>query len=234
MNILMMGILVLCAICMIYGYMKGFIRIVISLVAVWATVVLVGMFVPTVTELIVDYTPLDEAIELQFSTAMFGDDVYIAVEGEVEELPLSEQITLIETAEIPDYLKEAALVNNNNEIYEQLGVSSFTDYIGKYLASWMIKVLAYIVTFLLVWCVVSLVVFSLDVIANLPVLHGINRVIGTFLGLGFAVVIIWLGFLTLSIMYSTEIGQMCYGWIEESKLLMYLYEHNLILNMLLN
>ncbi len=233
MNILMIGILVLCAICMLYGYLKGFIRIVISLVAAFATVVLVGMFVPTVTELIVDYTPLDEAIELQFTTEFFGDDVYIEIEGEAAELPLTEQVELIETADIPDYLKEAALADNNSEIYDQLGVTTFTEYIGKYLASWVIKVFAYVITFLIVWCVVSLVVFSLDVIANLPVLHGINRVIGTFLGLGFAIIIIWLGFLVLSLMYSSEIGQMYYGFIEESRFLTYLYEHNMILDILL-
>ncbi len=233
MNVLLMGILGLCILCMIYGYVKGFIRIVISLVAVAATLILVGMFVPTVTDMIVDYTPLDEAIELQFTTAMFGDDVYVATEGSEEELALSEQISLIEAAEIPDFLKEAALDNNNDEIYEQLGVTTFMDYIGQYLAKWVINVLAYIITFLIVWCVVSIFVFSLDVIAGLPVLHGINRIIGTVLGLGFALVIVWVGFLGLSIIYASEIGQMCYAWIAESALLTYLYEVNPIIEMLL-
>lgn len=233
MNVLLMGILGLCIVCMIYGYVKGFIRIVISLVAVAATLILVGMFVPTVTDMIVEYTPLDEAIELQFTTAMFGDDIYVETESAQEELALSEQISLIEAAEIPDFLKEAALDNNNDEIYEQLGVTTFMEYIGQYLAKWVINVLAYIITFLIVWCVVSIFVFSLDVIAGLPVLHGINRMIGTVLGLGFALVVVWVGFLGLSIIYASEIGQMCYEWIAESALLTYLYDVNPIIEMLL-
>ncbi len=233
MNVLLIGTLVLCVVCMVYGYVKGFIRIVISLVAMVATLVLVGMFVPKVTEMIVDYTPLDEAIELKFTSAMFGDEIYIETTEETEELALTEQISLIESADIPDFLKEAALDNNNNEIYSQLGVTTFAEYIGRYLAEWVINVLAYIITFIIVWCVVSIFVFSLDVIAGLPVLHGINRGIGTVLGLGVALVVIWIGFLGLSLMYSSEIGQMCYAWIEESEILTYLYNVNPIITMLL-
>lgn len=233
MNILLIVILALCALSMLYGYVRGFIRIVISLVATVATLIFVGMFTPYVTDLIVDYTPLDEAIELQFTTAMFGDDVFLATGDGSENLTLAEQIVLIEDADIPDFLKEATLDNNNNEIYEQLGVTTFAEYIGAYLSAWVISVLAYIITFLIAWCIVRAVVFSLDTIANLPILHGINRAIGTVLGLSFAVVIVWVFFLGLSIMYSTEIGQMCYEWIAESEFLTFLYDNNPIIDMLI-
>lgn len=232
-NILLVVTIGICIGCMIYGYIKGFIKIVISLVAVMATAILVATFTPTVTELIVEYTPLNEAIELKFQSAMFGDDIYLSDSSTGEDLSLIEQISLIEGADIPDFLKEAALDNNNDEIYEQLGVSTFSEYIGRYLAGWVINVIAYIVTFLIVWAVVNLLVFSLDVVAGLPVLHGINRAVGTVLGLGFALVIVWIGFLGISLMYSSEIGQMCYAWIDESTLLTYLYNVNPILKMLL-
>lgn len=54
MNILLIVILALCALSMLYGYVRGFIRIVISLVATVATLIFVGMFTPYVTDLIVD------------------------------------------------------------------------------------------------------------------------------------------------------------------------------------
>lgn len=233
MNVLWMGIIGLCILCMVYGYLKGFIRIVITLVATVATMFLVGALVPKVTDLIIDYTALDEAVELQFTTAMFGDDVFMA-EGEGSEtLTLTEQISLIESADLPESMKEAVLDNNNDEIYEQLGVTTFSEYIGGYLSEWVINVLAYIVTFLIVWCLVRLFVFSIDVIADLPILHGINRGVGTVLGLGFALVIIWVCFLGLSIMYTTEFGIMCFEWIEESAILTLLYENNPMMNMLM-
>lgn len=232
MNALMIGVLLLCIACMAYGYFNGFIKIVISLVAVVATVILVGMLVPKVTDVITEYTVLDEAIELKFTTTIFGDDVYLADSVE-EELSLSEQITMIEEADVPDVLKDSVLDNNNSEIYEQLGVSTFSEYLGSYLAKWIINVISYIITFLVVWVVVNVFVFSLDVVADLPILHGINRVIGTVLGLGFAVVVIWVVFLGVTVMYSSDMGQLLYGWIRENVFLSFMYDVNPIMQMLL-
>ena len=237
MNGLLFGVLVLCVTCMLVGYKKGFIRIVISLVSTIITIVLVGIFAPKVSDLLVEYTPLDDAIHNKFVTAIFeeidekvGDE---SDEKEEGEMSLEEQISSIEGADVPAFLKEALLNNNNNEIYEQLAVKTFSEYVGSYLANWVIKVIAFIVTFIIAIVIVRVLVSSLDIIAELPMLHGINRGIGTALGLGFALIIVWIGFLFLTIMYSNEFGQLCYGMMEESKLLTYLYENNPIMTMLI-
>ncbi len=234
MNILLVGVLALSVVSMIIGYMKGFIRIVISLIATIVTLVVVGMFSGTVADMIIEYTALDEAIETKFVTMIFGDDIYLAdYEDDSDSLTLTQQIALIESAELPEFLKDATIENNNSEIYEQLGVSTFSEYIGTYLSSWVINVLSFIVTFLITWVIIRVIVFSLDVIANLPVLRGVNRVIGAILGLEFSFVIVWLFFLMLSVIYSTEIGQQCYVWIEESMILTLLYDNNPIIGLLL-
>lgn len=234
MNILLFGVLALGLVCMIVGYVKGFIKIVVSLVATVVTLLLVTILSPTVGDVIIEYTALDEAIETKFSAMMFGDDIYLADEETTEvELPLSDQITIVESADIPDFLKEAVLDNNNSEIYNQLGVETFTDYIGSYLANWVIQVIAFIVTFFVVWIIVRVVVFSLDVIADLPVFNGINRWAGIVVGLGFTVIFVWIGFLGLTLAYSSEIGQQCYTWINESTLLTMMYDANPLMDMLL-
>lgn len=234
MNILLISVIILGIVSVIVGYMKGFIRIAVSLVATIFTLIVVGMFSGQVGDLIVEHTVLDEALETKFVNMLFGDDIYLAnYEDLSEELTLSEQITLINGTDLPEFLKDATLENNNSEIYEQLGASTFSEYIGRYLSNWVIDVLAFIVTFLVTWIIVRVVVFSLDVIANLPVLKGFNRVIGAILGLEFALVFVWLFYLALSIVYSTEFGQQCYVWIEESALLTMLYDNNPILGLLL-
>lgn len=237
MNILLVGITALCVVCMIIGYKRGFIKIVISLIATIATLVLVGMFTPQVVDVLCKYTPLDDSMQTKFTTMLMGNEFE---RGEVEEeeeiqpeIPLSEQLSIIEDAELPEFMKAALVENNNGEIYEQLEVEYFAEYAGKFLANWVIRVLAFIITFLVVWIVIRVFVFSLDVIAELPVLHGINRGIGTVLGLGFALIFVWIGFLWLSIAYSSEIGQMCHEWVQESRILTYLYEHNPISQMLM-
>ncbi len=234
MNILLVAVLALGVVCIIIGYMKGFIRITISLIATIVTLVVVGMFSGMVSDLIIEKTALDDALETKFVTMIFGDEIYLAnYEDSSGELSLTEQIELIESADIPEFLKEAALENNNSEIYEQLGVATFSEYISTYLARWIVSVIAFILTFLIVWIIVRVIVFSLDVIANLPVLRGINRFVGALLGLGFAFIFVWLFYLGLSVVYSTEIGQQCYVWIEESALLTILYDKNPLLGLLL-
>lgn len=234
MNILLIGVLALGAICMICGYVKGFVRIVVTLIASVATIFIVGAFSPIVTDLIIDLTPLDDAIKIKFENALFGDDIYTAdAETIAESLSLSEQISLIQDSDLPEFLKESLLDNNNSVIYEQLGVSTFVDYIGSYMAKWVIGTMAYMATFIIAWIAIRMVLFSLIVISGLPLLHGINRAVGTILGLGVALVLVWVGFLGLTLIYATEIGQQCYLWIDESALLMLLYDTNPILEMLL-
>ncbi len=234
MNYLLISVLVLGVGCMVLGYMKGFIRIVISLIATMLTLVLVGMFTPVVTNAVIEYSPLDEAISTKYENMFFGDSIYTeGVNTEEEEYTLSQQIIMIQAVDLPDFLKEAMIENNNSEIYEQLGVDTFAEYISAYLTEWTIKVVAFIITFLIVWVIMRLVFFSLVVLSNLPLLHGINRAIGTVLGLGFAVIIVWIGYLALALLHSSSFAQQCYIWIEESQLLTFLYDTNPIWKLLM-
>ncbi|MFI3173385.1 MAG: CvpA family protein [Eubacteriales bacterium] len=234
MNILFWAAVALCVVCMIVGYLKGFIKIVISLVATIATLILVGMFTPQVANVLSEYTPLDDAIEMKFATMLLGDQYTVSEDDEVAvEFTLSEQIGIVQGADLPEFIKDALLDNNNSEIYEQLGVGNFSDYVSKYLANWVIRVFAFIVTFLIVGIIVRVFVFSLDVIADLPVLYGVNRIAGSVFGLGFALIAIWVTFLAIAVIYSSEFGQQCYEWIADSALLTYLYDSNPIMSLLL-
>lgn len=234
MNYLLISVLVLGIGCMVLGYMKGFIRIVMSLVATIITLVIVGMFTPTVANVLIDYTPLDDAVRNNFENMFFGDDIYLENStSESTEFSLSQQLLMIESAMLPDFLKEAIIEDNNSEIYEQVGAETFQEYIGIYLTNWVMKVISFIVTFLLAWVVVRVIFFSLIVISDLPLLHGINRGIGTVLGLGFAIVIVWIGYLGMAVMYSNTFAQQCYVWVEESKILTFLYDINPIWKLLM-
>lgn len=235
MNSLMIGVLILAAICVINGYRKGFVRIVFSLVATVVTIVIVGNIAPTVADILVRYTPMEEMIAENFSEIIIDETAQALVDTveDGEEIPLKYQIEIIQDADIPEYLQELLLDNNNSAIYEKLGVDSFVDYISYYLASWVIKVVAFVLAFLFAIILVRVFVFSLDVVAALPVFNGLNRIAGAITGLGFAVIIVWVGFVIVMLMYSSEFGQVCYEMIDDSALLTMLYEKNMIMDMLI-
>ncbi len=220
---------------MINGYRKGFVRIVFSLVATIVTIIIVGNITPTVSDILVRYTPMEEMIAENFSEIIIDETAQALVDSveDGEEIPLKYQIEIIQDADIPEYLQELLLDNNNSAIYEKLGVDSFADYISYYLASWVIKVVAFVLAFLFAIILVRIFVFSLDVVAALPVFNGLNRIAGAITGLGFAVIIVWVVFVVVMLMYSTELGQTCYEMIEDSALLTMLYEKNMIMDMLI-
>lgn len=53
------------------------------------------------------------------------------------------------------------------------------------------------------------------------------------LGIGLGVIIVWIAFLVLTLIYTTEIGTTCYAMVEQSAILTFLYNHNPLLIWLL-
>lgn len=147
------------------------------------------------------------------------------------EIPKQTQIEAIEKAPLPDFLKDLLLSNNNQEVYDSLGVTTFAEYISTYVTKLIIDILAFLVTFLVVTIVVRAIVFALDFVNDLPLLGILNRLAGA--GVGIVIVCIIVNFLFLGIMllYPTAIGQTMAGMIEENAFLTFLNEHNYVLKM---
>ena len=86
------------------------------------------------------------------------------------EIPRDAQIAAIEGADIPGVFKALLLNNNNSEMYDELGVDNFIQYISAYAARLIINILSFILTFVIITVVMRAIIFALDIVANLPVL----------------------------------------------------------------
>ena len=124
--------------------------------------------------------------------------------------------------------------NNNSEIYDELGVSKFPNYVAEYISRMVIKILSFLVTFVLTFVIVRALMVAVDIIGELPMLGFLNHCGGGVLGLGVALVIVWLLFLVLTLIYSTDVGKQCFELIEKSPVLMGLYQMNPLLTKLLS
>ena len=60
-----------------------------------------------------------------------------------------------------------------------------------------------------------------------------NHIAGGALGLLLALVIVWIGFLIMTLAYTTEAGSACFEMVEKSSILRFLYETNPLLIRLL-
>lgn len=204
------------------GYRKGFIRKTVSAVSLILTLVLVTYLTPQITSFLQEHTSLYANLQEKCSEMFLDEDYDTNVK--------TDQVLLIEQMELPENIKEMLLENNNTEAYDLLAVTGFYDYVGAYLANMILDTLAYLITFVLVFAGMKILLAALDIVTMLPILHGINKLAGGVLGMALGVLQVWLVFLLVSVLCSGDLGKMFFQLISENQFLLFLYEHNLIMN----
>ena len=137
----------------------------------------------------------------------------------------------IENADIPQVFKDLLRENNNSETYKTLGVETFAQYVGKFLAKLIIHVVAFLITFLLVTIVLRAIIFALDFIADLPGVGILNRLAGGVIGIAGAAIVVWVIFIVITLLYTTAIGKSLYDTIQAEPYLRVLYEYNPIMKL---
>lgn len=152
-----------------------------------------------------------------------------AIEG--TEIPREMQMEAIQNADLPDVFKNLLTVNNNSEIYKQLGVETFAQYVGGFMAKLFIDIVSFLCTFLLVTIILRAIVFALDIVADLPGIGAVNHLAGALLGVAGALVVVWLMFLIITLMFTTSIGKEMFRMIEASGFLQVLYDYNPVLKL---
>lgn len=145
------------------------------------------------------------------------------------EVPKQMQIVAIEGADLPDVFKNLLLENNNSEVYQKLGVTTFAEYVSKYFAKLVIEIVAFLVTFLFATIVIRAVVFALDFVTALPVLGILNRLAGVLVGSTISFIIVGILFIVITLLYTTTIGKQAMGMIREDQILSFLYDNNIIM-----
>lgn len=221
-------------ICAFWGYRRGFIKIVASLATTLATIILVTVLSPYVSNMILKVVPIEKMMQEKCIEFLAPEDS--ADEGEAAVLPQDvetsreTQISLIENAELPEVFRQLLLENNNDEIYDSLGVTTFTEYVGSYLAKLVANIISFLLTLIVVTIVVRIITYTLGLIGNLPVIGGLNRVAGAITGMGTGLILVWILFVILTLMYDTEIGMRCFEHIAENKILTELYNNNILMN----
>lgn len=249
-------------VCIAVGYVRGFLKLGISLLSTVLTLVIVLVLSPYVADALAEFTPVDDFIEKKivesFMPEIQTDQLaqldlsgtplenltpeqlanlneldwgMLGITSEdvlnvIGEIPKDTQIEEIESASIPQFLKDRLMENNNSAIYNELGVESFPEYVAAYISRLVLHLVSFLVTFLLAIIIVKALMFAVNIIGELPVLGLLNHIAGGVLGLVLAVVIVWLGFLVMTLAYTTEAGAVCFEMMEKSAILRFLYETN--------
>ena len=188
---------------MLYGHYRGFIRIAVSVMSLFITLFAVRVAIP------------QTAAWLEHNTALYET----MKEGER---------AVIESLEIPDQVKKLLIENNNGEVYQEMGVQIFEDYVGKYLADRVIRVIIFTVLFTVFYASLHIVIVWLNLLSRLPIIYGLNKIAGSVLGLTEALIFVWIGCLVLTLFSGSPIGKSMIDQINGSIWLTWLYDHNML------
>lgn len=205
----------------LYGHYRGFIKLAVSATALVLTLVVVHTVSPHVTDFIKNNTAISEAFENSMQKAAGLMDMPETKEP-------SQQRLVIEGLDFPTQLKKALLENNNNEVYEILGVETFTQYVSRYLSNAIINIIGFLLVFILVYAAIRMITVWLDLVAKLPVLSGTNKIAGAILGGAEGLLFFWIACLFVTAFSGTSLGKMMIHQIEGSFWLSFLYNHNIL------
>jgi uncharacterized membrane protein required for colicin V production len=218
-NWLFVAVVILFAVLIISGWYKGFLRTVISFAGTIVVIIAVVFVSPKVSSFVIENTDLYERTREKV-TAVFieklTDNGNEADDNGLKDL------------NVPDILKNDFIEKNASEMYQALLTTVFKEYISGYIAKLAINagcfVAVYLVFIILKWILLR----TSDIISKIPVIKGINRILGAAIGTAEALIITWIFFFIIIMFLGNEFGGKLLSGVQKSVFLTYLFNQNLL------
>ncbi len=229
-NLLTIIVVAILALACFLGWKKGLVRTILSLCSLVISLVLVWILFPHVSSLLESFTPLRETVYEHVSGFLAEE-----IPELLEQLPstdTSAQNELIEKLPLPKELKEKLSQNNTLNVYETLGVESFTEYLSTSVTNLVIQGAALLLTLIISFIGVKILINVLDLVAKLPVINAANKSGGAIVGLVVGYLIVQIIFLVITIFSGTHWGNSLMVQVNESPILTFLYNSSATIKML--
>lgn len=227
MTLTWLGAAVICvlAVTVSRGYKRGFIREIVSFFFVFLAIAVSWAINPYVNDFFMENTPVYRMIrESCQDFVSTGDGQEQQPDEQVE------QNSFIEALELPDLIRKGLESNNKEEVYTYLAVDTFGEYVSEALARMIVNGLSFVVSYMLASVILRLGTWVLNFLAGLPLLKSANKLAGGLVGLVKGVLFVWIAFLALTVLCSTEIGKQGLALIEKDTFLSLLYEYDIFVN----
>jgi uncharacterized membrane protein required for colicin V production len=222
MNLLLILVLALFVGNIIWGYKKGFLRVAYSLVAWVILLAAVSWVTPYVSEFVVNSTEIDTSIQQGITTKLQEVVADADVEIKLPEV-ISTNILGIEASMDGDVLIDQALQESG--AYEEVSLK---------LTMLVINAACFIVVFIVTKIILTIIEKILGFIHKLPLIGDADALLGVIAGAIKALVITWVVMAVVALLSTTEYGGIIVAMIYESIPLAWLYENNLILNLMIS
>lgn len=238
MNWLLIIVILVLAGNIVWGFSRGFLRVIYSMLAWIAILVFVTWATPYVANVLTEKTNIDNRIESNLDEKLhelvIGDtngqkedrepDAQNPGQGKKNYRDLQMKLPDAVTNKLFDTNKIA------DQILEESGAY---DVVAGRATDLVMRVISFVLVLLIAVISFHLLSVVLKVVEKLPLIGGINRLLGLFAGLVKGILIIWLAFAIIAMAGTTDIGIALISYIYESPLLIWVYENNFVLTLLM-
>lgn len=232
MNWLLILVVLLVAGNIVWGFFRGFLRVVYSMAAWILILVFVTFATPYVADWMAEHTGLDTRIEKnckeKLQNAVAGEEKSTEEQNTQEQkdlsglgmkLPANVWNQIGDTHKLADgWMEQSGLYNT----------------IASKASSLAMKAIAFVIVMLITVIVFHLIATAIDLVAKLPVIGEVNHMLGGIAGLIKGLLLVWLVFAFAAMGAATEAGSVVIDAVYQSEILQWLYENNLILTILLS
>ena len=205
---------------LIFGFRKGFLRLVLTTLAFIVTVVLAGALTPVCSHFIRD-SFIGKSV-----TQEIDKFVKDSITSQVTETSKDLQEKVIEQLPLPEVVQKELLKNNTAEGYFEIKAKGFSGYLSTKLSDLGINIITYLLLMIVIYLVIRIVLRILQVLNSIPVIGGINRLLGAIIGLAEGLLLIWVVCLIIMALSGTDFGKQALEVINGNEVLKFIYNHN--------
>ena len=207
--VILIGVIAVLALSAFYGYKRGFIHIVLSMVAMLVTFILAGILTIPVSAIIKSATPLYDNIEKSVSK--------IVEENQIIDMESISKLNLPKSIE--EKIAEGA----------SEALDNFDGYIVSTISDMVLKALTCFTLIIVIYIIVRIVIVIFDFISKLPIINSINKSGGLVVGLVQGLLIVWIGCLVITAFSDKSWAQEVFRQINDNEFLTFIYENNPII-----
>lgn len=216
-----MGYIVISA---LWGFHKGFLRVIYSMAALAVTVIFIAVAAPMFRKVILESTTIVQQIEK-------GSEKYVReqIQKKLEDGTFTGS-TQLPWITLPKTLRKELGHASQSAISDLLESQGIYKKMAEAIADFSVSAIAFFLALIIIWLILFLIGRRLDLFSKKPGIHLVNMVFGFFAGVAKAFFVIWVVF---ALVKATEILPMSAAlirMIEENAVLRGLYEQNLVLD----
>ncbi len=229
MNFVDIAILLLLAITVLGGWYRGFVNTVCAIGALLCSWAVAMLCIPLVAAGVRGRASL-------FNMMLYYTEgaEYVAVtDVELTRVPISQVSvetlrTVIQNADMPIPMGRCVTKNIATEAFAEGGITTLGDYFNQTIVRVVINIFAFLLVFLLVWALLSLVVRGVDYArGGFPVLQRADGPLGACLGLIHGVLLIFVFFMAVPV--ALTVLPKIYEYLQESFFGEFFYKANFLL-----